>query len=99
MHPPHTRETIQATRTEAKHGVRGAADIDRRIGNAVAACAYNEPTPVILNDADHWLFVVNGLLFAARHNDRSRTSVPAPVVATSTAIASLPGTIDAPQGR
>jgi hypothetical protein len=29
MHPARARETTLAGRTEAKHGVRGVADIDR----------------------------------------------------------------------
>jgi hypothetical protein len=33
--------------------VRSVADIDRLVGNAVAACAYNDATPLIFNDADH----------------------------------------------
>jgi hypothetical protein len=64
MHPPRARETTLAGRpdtkhyaasltAEARHGVRGAADIDRLVGNAVAACACNEAASLIFNDADH----------------------------------------------
>jgi hypothetical protein len=48
MHPSRTRETIPAGRPEAK---RGIADIDRPVGNAVAARAYNDASPLIFNDA------------------------------------------------
>jgi hypothetical protein len=50
MHPPRTRETIQATRTEANHGVRGVTEIDQLAGNAVYA--HNDAASLILNDAD-----------------------------------------------
>jgi hypothetical protein len=36
MHPARTRETTPAGHAEAKHGVRGVADIDRLVGNAVS---------------------------------------------------------------
>jgi hypothetical protein len=53
MHLPRTRETTPAGRAEANHGVRGITDIDRPVGNAAAACAYNDATPLIFNDVDH----------------------------------------------